>query len=349
MRTTDVAEHPRQQARGDDSLDLRDSYDFLPIAVICALDSEQSASRHSTRTRRPRSSLVTSAHRAVDTVPVSHHPLAAILCALVAALLFAVAAVAQQRAAAAVPEGASLLGSLVRNPRWWAAIIGDAGGYGMQVAALALGPVLLVQPILVSALVFALPLSARLNGRRVSARTWGMALALVAALAGFLIIGDPTEGNPTAPLSDWLWPLVILLGLIAIAVLAGLRSDPARRALLFGAAGGSLYGLAAALTACVAGQFSRGFLPLLVNWQTLALVAAGLVGLYLQQQAFHVGPLAASLPAVTITEPLAAAFLGLTVLDERLRTSGFGIIAIAVAVIVMCATTIRLSRTQAET
>ncbi|WP_194818506.1 DMT family transporter [Nocardia sp. XZ_19_385] len=279
---------------------------------------------------------------------MQHHPLGAIVCALVAALLFAVAAVAQQRAAAAVPEGESLMGSLVRNPRWWAALVGDAGGYVMQVAALALGPVLLVQPILVSALVFALPLSARLNGRRISARTWATALALVGALACFLIIGDPTEGNSDAPLRDWGWPLAVLLGFIALAVVIGLRGDPTRRALLFGTAGGSLYGLAAALTACVAGQFSLGFVHLLTNWQTWALVAAGLIGLYLQQRAFHVGPLAASLPAVTITEPLAAAFLGLTVLDERLRTNGFGLFAIAVAVIVMCVTTIRLSRTQAE-
>ncbi|MEV6280109.1 DMT family transporter [Nocardia sp. NPDC051832] len=279
---------------------------------------------------------------------MSHHPLGAIICALVAALLFAVAAVAQQRAAAAVPEGASLMGSLARNPRWWAALLGDGGGYVMQVVALALGPVLLVQPILVSALVFALPLSARLNGSRISARTWGTALALVAALACFLIIGDPTEGNSDAPLGDWVWPLAVLLGLIAFAVVVGLRSDPTRRALLLGAAGGSLYGLAAALTACVADQFARGFVHLLTNWQTWALVAAGLIGLYLQQRAFHVGPLAASLPAVTITEPLAAAFLGLAVLDERLRTNGFGVLAIGIAVIVMCVTTIRLSRTQAD-
>ncbi|MEV0248254.1 DMT family transporter [Nocardia sp. NPDC050712] len=271
-----------------------------------------------------------------------------VLCAVVAALLFAVAAVAQQRAAAAVPAGTGLMGALIRNPRWWAALVGDGGGYAMQVAALALGPVLLVQPILVSALVFALPLAARLNGRRISARTWATAVALVAALACFLLIGDPTDGNTTAPLGDWVWPLALLLGFVALAVLVGRGGDPARCALLFGAAGGSLFGLGSALTACVAGQFDRGVLALLTNWQTWALVAAGVAGFYLQQRAFHVGPLAASLPAITVAEPLAAAFVGLTVLDERLRTTGLGFLAVAVAVIVMCVTTIRLSRTQAE-
>ncbi|MCP2294018.1 hypothetical protein APR11_000422 [Nocardia amikacinitolerans] len=283
-----------------------------------------------------------------QTESVPHHPLGAVVCALVAALLFAVAAVAQQRAAAAVPEEQSLVGALVRSPRWWAGVGGDVGGYAMQVAALALGPVLLVQPILVSSLAFALPLSARLNRRRVGARNWAAASALVAALACFLLVGNPSEGDSTAPLRDWVVPLAILLGVIAAAVAVALGSgDRGHRALLFGAAGGALYGLAAALTSYVTDLFEHGLGHVLGSWQTWALVASGLVGVYFQQRAFQAGSLTASLPAVTIAEPLAAAFLGLTVLDENLRTNDFGVLITALAVVVMCATTIQLSRAQA--
>ncbi len=279
---------------------------------------------------------------------VPHHPLGAVVCALVAALLFAVAAVAQQRAAAAVPEEQSLVGALVRSPRWWAGIGGDAGGYAMQVAALALGAVLLVQPILVSALVFALPLSARLNGRRVGARSWAAALALVGALVCFLLVGNPSEGDSTAPLRDWVVPLAILLGAVGGAVVLALgTADGGRRALLFGAAGGALYGLAAALTSYVTDLFEHGLGHVLGSWQTWALIASGLLGVYFQQRAFQAGTLTASLPAITIAEPLAAAFLGLTVLDENLRTNGFGVVITAIAVLVMCATAIQLSRAQA--
>ncbi|WP_433205779.1 DMT family transporter [Nocardia sp. CA-107356] len=280
---------------------------------------------------------------------MSNHEVGAVACALIGALLFAVAAVAQQHAAAAVPENESLMGSLVRNPRWWAGIVGDAGGYAMQVAALTLGAVLLVQPILVSMLVFALPISARLNGRRITPRTWATAIALAAALACFLIVGDPTKGNTTAPLRDWIPPLAALLTLLAVALVIGIKSaDPTRRALLFGAVGGALFGVAAALTAYVTELFDGGLGHVLGSWQTWALVACGLIGLYLQQRAFQSGPLVASLPAVTIAEPLAAAFIGITVLDERFRTDQIGLLVIAVAVIIMCATTIQLSRVQAE-
>ncbi|MFD3508223.1 DMT family transporter [Nocardia sp. NPDC058666] len=279
---------------------------------------------------------------------MTNHPIAAIVCALIAAMLFALAAVAQQQAAAAVPEGTSLMATLLRSPRWWSGIGGDAGGYAMQVLALTFGAVLVVQPILVSALVFALPLSARLNGQRITARAATSALILVAALALFLIVGDPTVGEDNAPFRKWLGPLAILLGVIAAATLVGLLvSSRSAKALALGLAGGALFGLAAALTDRVVHLFGDGLGAVLSGWQTWTLVAAGLLGLYLQQRAFQVGPLSASLPAFTVAEPLAAAFLGLTALDEQLRTDGVGLVVVAACVVVMCAATVVLCRTRA--
>ncbi|MFD6396160.1 DMT family transporter [Nocardia sp. NPDC060249] len=281
---------------------------------------------------------------------MTNHEIATVVCALIAAMLIALGAVAQQRAAAAVPEGTSLLGGLLRSPRWWSGIVGDTGGYAMQVLALAFGAVLVVQPILVSALVFALPLSARLNGQRITARAATTALILVAALALFLIVGDPTAGEDTAPFREWVVPLAILLGVIVAAAVAGLTvGSRSGQALALGLAGGALFGMAAALTDRVVTLFGDGIGAVLGGWQTWTLVAAGLLGVYLQQRAFQAGPLSASLPAATIAEPLAAAFLGLTALDEHLRTSGLGLVVVGVCVVVMCAATVDLCHTRAVT
>ncbi|WP_446222841.1 DMT family transporter [Nocardia sp. IBHARD005] len=281
---------------------------------------------------------------------MTNHEIATIVCALIAAMLIALGAVAQQRAAAAVPEGTSLLGGLLRSPRWWSGIVGDVGGYAMQVLALTFGAVLVVQPILVSALVFALPLSARLNGQRITARAATTALILVAALALFLIVGDPTAGEDTAPFREWLAPLAILLGVIVAATVTGLMiASRSGQALALGLAGGALFGMAAALTDRVVTLFGDGIGAVLGGWQTWTLVGAGLLGVYLQQRAFQAGPLAASLPAATIAEPMAAAFLGLTALDEHLRTDGFGLVVVGACVVVMCATTVALCRTRAVT
>lgn len=274
--------------------------------------------------------------------------LVAVLCAFVAALLFAVAAVAQQHAASEVPEGAALLPTLMRNPRWWAGIIGDGGGFAFQVAALSFGSVLVVQPILVSMLIFALPLAAYYGKRRITAQTWSIAMVLAVALAVFLIVGDPAEGTSDAPLHRWLVPLGLLLGLVACCVVAAFAiSAPAPRALLLGTAGGALFGIAAALTAHVADLFEHGVGPVFTSWHIYALAATGILGLYLQQRAYQVGSLSASLPAVTVAEPLAAAVLGITVLDERLRSGAVVTIIVTLAAVVMCVAAVLLSRAEA--
>lgn len=278
-----------------------------------------------------------------------HIPIGAVVCALLASLFFAVAAVAQQHAAAGVPEGEALMRSLVRSPKWWAGILGDGGGFGFQVAALALGSVLVVQPILVSSLIFALPLAARFAGRRISGKAWATAGALAVALACFEIIGDPSHGRTDAPFRHWVLPLTLIVGISAALAITGMElRDPGRRALLLGTAGGTLFGLSAALTQYVISLFTNhGIVAVLTGWETYPMIATGVVGVYLQQRAFQVGPLAASLPAVMITEPVSAAVVGMTALDQRLQTGPLGIAVIALSVAVMAWAAIVLSRAQA--
>ncbi|WP_405492920.1 DMT family transporter [Nocardia sp. NBC_00511] len=279
---------------------------------------------------------------------MGHLPVAAMVCAFIGAILFAVSAVAQQRAAADVPEGDALVAKLVRNPRWLAGMVGDAGGFAFQVAALALGSVLVVQPILVTALVFALPLAAHYSGRKVTPVMWAQAGALSVALACFLIIGEPTEGVANAPWHHWLLPMGLLAGVIVAAiVVATTVKRPTLQALLLGASAGLLFGISAALTEHVTQLFRHGIGTALSSWEPYVLVGAGMLGLYIQQRGYQVGPLSASLPAFTVAEPLGAAFLGMTVLDERLRSGPIGTGFVAVAVIVMCIAAVRLSRAQA--
>ncbi|WP_186629765.1 DMT family transporter [Rhodococcus sp. BP22] len=276
-------------------------------------------------------------------------PVLSMVLALIAAFLFACASVAQQSAASAVPEGQSLITTLIRSPRWWAGLCGDIGGYGFQVAALWVGSVLVVQPLIVSMLLFALPLSAKFAGYRMTRSTWVWAVALAAALAVFIVVGDPTEGNSDAPFSDWMIPLAIASGVVLVATVAGLLStNPGWRALLLGAAGGVLFGMAVALTKYVTDLLGTGLVEAVTAWQTYALVGCGILGFYLQQRAFQSGPLSASLPAITIGEPFGAAFLGITVLDERVRDDAFSLVVIAVCVTVMIVATVALSRAQAK-
>ncbi|PVZ09533.1 DMT family transporter [Actinomycetospora cinnamomea] len=273
--------------------------------------------------------------------------------AILAALLFAIASVVQRGAAADVPDdearGGRLLARLVRSPRWWAGTAGDTGGFLVQAAALGVGALLLVQPLLVTTVLFALPLEARLNGRRIGRAEVRWAVVLVAALALFVIVGEPTAGVDQAPFATWLPALVgLALVLVACIVLAGRRRGP-RRAALLAVGTGLLYGLTAALTKSVVDLLGEGPVVLLTSWETWALVGAAVGGTLLQQAAFGAGPLAASLPAVTVGEPVVAAVLGVVVLGEQVRADGLEWGLIGVLVVLMVAATAALSRSSAAT
>jgi hypothetical protein len=272
--------------------------------------------------------------------------------ALLAAVLFAVASAVQQESAADVPQaqsrGGRLLLALARSPRWWAGTLCDTAGFAAQAAALGLGSLLLVQPLLVTTLLVALPLGARWGGRRLrrSDRVWSALLVL--ALAAFAVVGEPTAGVDRAGWRPWL-PALVLLGLLLGGCLAGaaVRRGTAR-AVLLAVAAGVAYGVGAALTKGVVSLLDDGLLALLTSWETWLLAVAMGGGTLLQQSAYQAGALEASLPAVTVGEPVIAVALGIAVLGERLRADGAEWALIGVLVVVMAAATVALARAAAR-
>ncbi|WP_433801055.1 DMT family transporter [Actinomycetospora sp. CA-084318] len=275
----------------------------------------------------------------------------AIALALLAALLLAVGSVAQRRAAGRVPDdeasGLGLLRRLVRSPVWWAGSVGDAGGFVVQAAALGVGSLLLVQPLLVTTLLFALPLEAWTGGRRITARDAVWALVLAAALALFLVIGEPTAGQDRAPFAAWVPTGSVLVAVLLACLLLAARRHGRVRAAALAVATGIAYGVLAALTKSVVDLLTDGIVPLLLGWETWVLVAAAIGGTYLQQAAFQAGDLATTLPAITVAEPLVAALLGLTVLGEQVQADGAEWVLIGALVVVTVVATTVLARSSA--
>src|ERR1700682_2939163 len=119
--------------------------------------------------------------------------------ALGAGLLFAVASVLQQRAASEAPGKEtlhlSLMWHLVRRPMWLAGYVADWAAFGLQALGLGARALLVVQPLLVTGLLFSLPIAAKWSGRRLERQDWIAAIALCAGLAGFLLLGNPTGGG----------------------------------------------------------------------------------------------------------------------------------------------------------
>jgi hypothetical protein len=272
--------------------------------------------------------------------------------ALLAAVLLAIASAAQQRAAASVPDdgggGLRLMGVLLRNKLWWTGTLCDAGGFVCQAAALGVGSLLLVQPMLVTTLLFALPLGARWAHRRLRRSDWVWAGLLAVALATFVISGEPTAGIDRAPPERWLPAGLVLGTVLVVCLLAAATRRGTTRAVLLAVCVALAYAVTDALTKGAVSQLDDGVFAMLRTWELYGLAVASVAGTILQQQAFQAGSLGASLPTITVGEPVIAVVLGVTVLQEHLRSDGAEWALIAVLVVVMVVATVALARSAAR-
>lgn len=277
----------------------------------------------------------------------------AVVLALLSALAYAGASVLQQRAAREVPEELALrpglLGRLIRRPMWLAGTASDWAGFGLQAAALGLGSILVVQPLLSSGLLFALPLSAAWAGRRLSGSDWTAAGALTIALVVFLLVGEPSAGEDFASGFAWVVAGVTLGAVIIGCSVAAMRARGTRRAILLALATAVLYSLTAVLTKSAVARLSDGLGAFVTSWEPYVGAATALVGLVLNQSAFQAGELEASLPILTVVEPLIASVLGVLMLNEELQAHGVAQwTAVVLAVVVMIAGVIVLARSAAR-
>lgn len=218
-------------------------------------------------------------------------------------------------------------------------------GYGFQALALGFGSLLLVQPVLVSALLFALPLSARLARRTVSRADWMWALLLTGALTVFVLLARTSTGTYSVSVSTTVTVAVVCTSVVALCVVLATRSSNWRRAVLLAAAVGVMFGVVAVLTKIVMHLVADG--DALATFTTPALylvVVLGVLATLLQQSAFHAGSLQTSVPTMLVLEPVVAVLLGSVVLGEHLSIAGWQPVALTLAIAAMIAATIALGR-----
>lgn len=275
--------------------------------------------------------------------------LMAVPLAVASALFIAVGIVVRQRSTMGVPNEHGVSGAmataLVRRPLWWAGTGVAIGGYVLQALALSRGSLLLVQPVLVSSLLFALPLSARLAHRRVTRSEWVWAVLLTVAIAVFVVMGNPRPGYARPPGLSWGLVAAVALPVVVGCVLGAARTLGRTRAVLLAVAVAILFGVVAVLTKASVLRLAHGGLPHLLSVPTpYVLAVVALAATVLQQSAFHAGALQASVPTMIVLEPLIAVTIGMTVLGEHLAVGGAGALALALAVVVMLIATIALAR-----
>ncbi|MEU6542955.1 hypothetical protein [Streptomyces sp. NPDC046859] len=246
----------------------------------------------------------------------------AVALSLVSAVAYATAAVAQERLASR--SAGSGLVRLLGSGAWWGTVLLNATGALLHVIALKYGPLTVVQPLGALTLVAAVPLGARLAGRRVGAVEWrGTALTLT-GLAAILV-----TASGSAPDDVLSTPEAIGVAAVTVALTGLLAWPGARPGLRHATASGFASGVASALTQTVtvaATDHSAPLLSLQVTGVAVLVASLAASGLLLSQTAYR-GGLGAPLAVVTLANPLAAAVIGLVLLGERLRGGPAGVLA----------------------
>jgi drug/metabolite transporter (DMT)-like permease len=197
-------------------------------------------------------------------------------------------------------------------------LVGDL----LQAWALGKGSLAVVEPVLTSSLLFALPLSAAWRREKLRRVEWVGALMVSAGLGLLLGVGSPTTGNSDMPEYQWILVTLAGWGLALFLVAAGLRTPWAStRAALIGGGAGTLFGLQDALTRYCLHWMSRDFGHLVVSFQPYVLLVTAVYGLVLTQSAYEAGSLSAALPPMAVGEPVIGVLIGLLALNEQLDTS----------------------------
>jgi drug/metabolite transporter (DMT)-like permease len=268
---------------------------------------------------------------------------------LAAALANAVHLMTQHAASIGVSgthRGRHLVAFLVRQPLWLLGAAAGAAAFAFQAVALHSGQLSIVQPLLVTELVFALLLRRFWLRQHIAKTAWTAALVTCAALTVFLTAADPQGGQPQPDAADWASALVVFGGAVAVLAVMARWGSPVRRAALYATAASITWALMAAFIKATTDVLtSSGLVATLEHWPMYALVASAVLGSVLQQAALQVGPLSVSQPLIVVVDPAVAIVLSVWIFDERFTVSVFQRIVAGVAFLVMAAGVTLLSRT----
>ena len=249
----------------------------------------------------------------------------AVTLALLAACAFALGSVLQQKGTLEAPAGEDdprFLVQILHRPVWLAGGGMLAAGWVLQAAALARGPLEVVQSLCALSLVIALPLGARITNQQITRRVWRGAEAMVAGIVLFVAASGTQLSHSQPSASEW-WSAAVG-SLVAIGVLGafGRRSHGSTRALLLGSAAGVAFAFQAAVTKLFVPLVGHGLSAILSSWTPYALLVSALIGFVLQQSALKTGVLASAMASSSAVTLFASVALGSALFGEDFSRGG---------------------------
>lgn len=200
--------------------------------------------------------------------------------------------------------------------------------FALLTAALSMGDLASVQPIVVIELPLTLIGGVRVFGGRLPLRDWIATLLLTGGVAGLLFFLHPRGGSSHPSVLVWISGLLVTAGVVSLLVITSGSGRSNRRAGMLGAAAGVTFGVTAALMKGMTQGFGGGFSGVLTSWHPYVMALSGIVGMLIMQSALNAGRLVAAQPGITLLDPCVAMLWG--VLGFHEQVNGGASLALAV-------------------
>jgi drug/metabolite transporter (DMT)-like permease len=246
----------------------------------------------------------------------------AVVLAVVAATAFGFGMALQQRGARSVDFEHAMRPSLLRHLLvrrvWLAGMVVSGVGFLVQLLALRNGPVVTVQPIVTSALVVCLAVTAWLDREPLPKRSWLSIAAVVAGVSVFIGASGASDAQSDVVSVA---PLLVVSGVFLVLVIVCRWQAHARpglvRALVVGVAAGFGNAYVAVLARAGGATLSIGFVDLLRSAYPYAVLVAAVVCVVLVQAIYQAGRPTVSLPSATLSEAVGSVVLAIVTLHEH--------------------------------
>jgi drug/metabolite transporter (DMT)-like permease len=246
---------------------------------------------------------------------------AAIFVAFLDAIAFGSSTALMHHSASRAPEspgGARGLAVLIRHlatqKTWLAGVAASLTGLGLHSVALALGSLAVVQPIVVTGLVFAFVFRAVLDRKMPQPRVMLWVVVVAAGIAIFLVGAHTNESSDDVSVGTAFGFVAVAGALAAVTWWLATKATEIRAGLMMGVAGGLIFGMIASMIKVVTS--SSSLWEALTTWPIYALAGLGLAGFLSNQYAYNRAPLSQSLPVLNVVNPVIAVTFGIVVFNE---------------------------------
>ena len=212
--------------------------------------------------------------------------------------------------------------ALISRPQWLSGTAFMGAGIVLQLAALTLAPLIVVQPIGAVALVITSLLNARSTKTRISRPTLIAVTFCTVGIAAFVAMASGVA-HETVLNDDRLREVLgILLTILVIFGVLFFTIGKRMQALTYVAGAGVLYGFVATLAKVVIQRIYQQQFELLTILCLVALIGAVSLGGWFVQNAYSSGPPDLVIAGLTVIDPLVAVSIGIVVLGEA-KDAGF--------------------------